>query len=211
LGTAEHATAPTLGGIVFIQIVQGRCTRQDDLRALVEEWRRDLSPGATGWLGGTYGFTDDDLFVAVVRFESREAAMANSQRPEQGAWAERLAALMDGPMEFHDCDDVSLLFDGGSDDAGFVQVIRGKVDDPQRLKEMLADADTLHEMRPDILGATLAIEADGTFTECVAFTSEEAARAGEQVEPPEAVQRDIEYAMKDATFYDLRHPWFETA
>ena len=39
-------------------------------------------------------------------------------------------ALIDGPMEFHDCDDVTLMMDGGSDDAGFVQVIRGKVDDP---------------------------------------------------------------------------------
>ena len=27
---------------------------------------------AEGWLGGTYGITDDDEFVGVVRFESRE-------------------------------------------------------------------------------------------------------------------------------------------
>ena len=196
---------------MFIQIIQGKCTRQDDLHALIDEWRRDLSSGATGWLGGTYGFTDDDLFVGVVRFESREAAMANSDRPEQGEWAERMTALMDGPLEFHDCDDVTLLFDGGSDQAGFVQVIRGKVDDPERLKAMLADTDTLHEMRPDILGATLAIEDDGTFTETVAFTSEDAARAGEQMEPPENVRDDMAYAMKDAKFYDLHRPWFESA
>ena len=196
---------------MFIQVIQARCTRQDELHALADEWRRDLSPGATGWLGGTYGFTDDDMFVGVVRFESREAAMANSERPEQAAMAERMAAVMDGPMEFHDCDDVTLLMDGGSDQAGFVQIIRGKVDDPARLKAMLADTDTLHEMRPDIMGATLAIEEDGTFTECVAFTSEEAARSGEQVEPPAEMRRDLEYAMKDAQFYDLRHPWFESA
>jgi hypothetical protein len=196
---------------MFIQIIQGRCTRQDELHTLADEWRRDLSPGAAGWLGGTYGFTDDDMFVGVVRFESREAAMANSERPEQGEWSERMGALMDGPMEFHDCDDVTLFLDGGSDDAGFVQIIRGKVDDPARLKAMLADTDTLHEMRPDIVGGTLAIEEDGTFTECVAFTSEEAARAGEQVEAPEEMRADMEYAMKDAKFFDLRHPWFESA
>ena len=196
---------------MFIQIIQGKCTRQDELHALVDEWRRDLSPDAAGWLGGTYGFTDDDMFVGVVRFESREAAMANSERPEQGEWAGRLMALMDGPVEFHDCDDVMLLLDGGSDRAGFVQVIRGKVEDPQRLKAMLADADTIHEMRPDILGATLAIEPDGTFTETVAFTSEEAARAGEQVEPPQEVRSEMEYAMRGATYYDLHHPWFQSA
>ncbi|KAA1429424.1 hypothetical protein [Nocardioides antri] len=193
---------------MFIQIIQGKCTQQDELHALVDEWRRDLSPGATGWLGGTYGFTDDDMFVGVVRFESREAAMANSDRPEQGEWAERMMALMDGEVEFHDCDDVTLMLDGGSDQAGFVQVIRGTIDDPERLKAMLADTDTIHEMRPDILGASLAVEPDGTFTETVAFTSEEAARAGEQMEPPEEMRRDLEDAMKDAKFYDLHHPWF---
>ncbi|HWU21737.1 MAG TPA: hypothetical protein VN088_09430 [Nocardioides sp.] len=196
---------------MFIQVVQGRCTRQDELHALLDEWRRDLSPGATGWLGGTYGFTDDGELIAVVRFESREAATANSERPEQSAWAERLAALMDGPLEFHDCDDVMLMMDGGSDEAGFVQVIRGRVDDPARLKAMMADTTMLHEMRPDVLGATLAIEPDGTFTETVAFSSESAARAGEQVEPPADVRRELEYVMQGATFFDLHHPWFESA
>jgi hypothetical protein len=181
------------------------------MHALLDEWRRDLAPGADGWLGGTYGFTDDGQMMAVVRFESREAAEANSNRLEQGAWAERLMDLMDGTLEFHDCDDVTLLFDGGSDQAGFVQIIRGKVDDPSRLKAMMADADALHEMRPDILGATLAIEPDGTFTETVAFTSEADARRGEQTPPPEDVQRELAYAMQSASFYDLHHPWFESA
>lgn len=196
---------------MFIQMIQAPCTRQDEAHQMLDEWRRDLAPGATGWLGGTYGFTDDDQFIGVVRFESREAAMANSDRPEQGEWAAKMAELMDGPMEFHDCDDVTLLFDGGSDDAGFVQIIRGRVDDPSRLKAMMADTSQLHEARPDILGGTLAIEEDGSFVDTVAFTSEADARKGEQIEPPPEVRRELDYAMKDATFYDLRHPWFESA
>ncbi len=44
---------------------------------------------------------------------------------------------------------------------------------------MMTDTAMLHEMRPDILGATLAIEDDGTFTETIAFTSEASAREGE--------------------------------
>jgi hypothetical protein len=196
---------------MFIQMIQAPCTRQDEAHQLLDEWRRDLAPGATGWLGGTYGFTDDDQFIGVVRFESREAAMANSNRPEQGEWAAKITEVMDGPMEFHDCNDVTLLFDGGSDDAGFVQIIRGKVDDPSRLKAMMADTTQLHEMRPEILGGTLAIEEDGSFVETVAFTSETEARRGEQLEPPADVRDELDYAMKDATFYDLRHPWFESA
>ena len=173
---------------MFIQMIQASCTRQDEAHGLIDEWRRDLSPGATGWLGGTYGFTDDDRLMAVVRFASREDAAASSERPEQGAWAERFAAVMDGPMEYHDCDDVTLLMGGGSDEAGFVQIIRGRVDDPSRLKAMMADSDTLHAMRPDILGATLAIEPDGSFVETVAFTTEASALVGEKVEPPADVR-----------------------
>lgn len=196
---------------MFIQIIQGMCSRPAELRAMADSWRTELGGGAVGWLGGTYGFTDDGMFVGVVRFESREAAMANSARPEQAAWAQRMAALMDGPMEFHDCDDVTLMMGGGSDDAGFVQVIRGKVDDPNRLKAMLADTDLLHEMRPEIIGASLAIEPDGTFTETVAFTDEASARDGESKPVPSQVRTDLEYAMRGASFYDLHHPWFESA
>ena len=106
---------------------------------------------------------------------------------------------------------IVILLGGGSDEAGFVQIIRGRVDDPSRLKAMMADADALHEMRPEILGATLAIEPDGSFVETVAFTSEAAAREGEQVEPPADVRAELEYAMQGATFHDLHHPWFHSA
>jgi hypothetical protein len=204
--------ACTTGGhAVFIQVIQGKCTHQDELRAMAEGWRAELSGGAVGWLGGTYGFTDDDQFIGIIRFESRDAAMENSGRPEQGAWSEKMMALMDGPVEFHDCDDVMLFMDGGSDDAGFVQVIQGKVDDPSRIKAMLADTTMLHDMRPDIIGGTLAIEPDGTFTETVAFRDEASARQGEQVQPPPEMRAELESMLSGAKFYDLHAPWFESA
>jgi hypothetical protein len=193
---------------VFIQIIQGRCTRQDELRAMADRWRTEVAPTASGWLGGTYGFTDDDTFVGVIRFESKDMAMQNSARSEQGAWWEEASRLFDGPVEFHDCNDVSLMFEGGSDDAGFVQIIRGKVADPDRLKAMMQQTDMLHEARPEILGATLAIEDDGTFTETVAFTDEESARRGESQEMPEQMREDFDSAMTDVSFLDLHHPWF---
>ncbi len=196
---------------MFIQIIQGRCSRPDELRTVLDRWEDELAPGATGWLGGTYGMTDDGMFVAVVRFDTRENAMANGARPEQAAWWSEAEKCLDGPAEFHDCDDVMLMLDGGSDAAGFVQVIRGKVDDPSRLKAMLSNTDMLHEARPEILGATLAIEPDGTFTETVAFTDEESARRGESQEMPAEVRSEMEALMQNAQFMDLHHPWFSTA
>ena len=193
---------------MFIQMIQGRCTRQEELRAMADRWRTEVAPTAKGWLGGTYGFTDDDMLVGVIRFESKDLAMQNSASAEQSAWWEEASRLFDGDVEFHDCNDVSLMLDGGSDDAGFVQVIRGRVADPDRLKAMMQQTDMLHEARPEILGATLAIEEDGTFTETVAFTDEESARRGESQEMPAEVRDDLEAAMADVTFLDLHRPWF---
>lgn len=196
---------------MFIQVIQGTCTRRDELKALLDRWPVELGPTAIGWLGGTYGFADDDYFIAVVRFEDRATAMANSERPEQSSWAEQMMATFDGTVEFHDYDDVTLLFNGGSDDATFVQVIQGKVDDPERLRRLIAaDPVELRQMRPEIIGATLALEPDGSYTETVAFTDEASARSGEGQEPPEDVKAELEYAMAGATFYDLRDPWFSS-
>jgi hypothetical protein len=197
---------------MFIQIMQGKCSKQDEMRAMTERWTSELAPGATGWLGGTFGFTDDGQAIAVVRFESPEAAQANSERPEQAAWWAEVEKLYDGPVEFHDCNRVMMLMDGGSDDAGFVQIIRGRLDDPDALESGLRDMETmLHEARPDILGATLAIEDDGTFIETVFFTDEAAAREGEKREiPPSAAEgmRQWDEMTHDVQYIDLHQPWF---
>jgi hypothetical protein len=193
---------------VFIQIIQGKCTRQDEMREQLERWRTERAPQVAGWLGGTYGFTDDDMFVGVVRFDSRESAMANSESREQSEWWSRTEALFEGPVEFHDCSDVTLMMDGGSDQAGFVQIIRGKADDPDALRAMMSDTELLHEMRPDIIGATLAIEPDGTFTETVAFTDEASARKGEQMEMPDEMRERMAATMHDVSYLDLHQPIF---
>ncbi|RYJ05056.1 MAG: hypothetical protein EON52_13560 [Actinomycetales bacterium] len=196
---------------MFIQTIQGTCTRHDELRAVLDRWTEELGPDADGWLGGTYGFTDDDQFIAVVRFEDRDSAMANSSRPEQGRWAVEMLAAFDGPVEFHDSDDVTLLFNGGSDEASFVQVIQGRVDDPERLRRLIAsDPTELRRTRPEIIGATLALEPDGSFTQTVAFVDEASARSGEEDPPPAHVRTELDYAMAGARFHDLRQPWFES-
>ena len=193
---------------MFIQVIHAKTSRRDEVRALTEEWD-ELPNEGFGFLGGTYGITDDGDFFGVVRFESKEKAMANSERPETDAMAKRMGELMDGSPEFHDCDDVTVWRDGGSDDAAFVQIIQGRTDDPERLKEvMAADDDDMRAQRPDIIGGTFALEADGTFINTVAFTDEASAREGEQKGgPPEEIQS----LMSDLKYYDLRDPWFVSA
>ena len=199
---------------MFMQIIQGRVRDPEAAKATIERWRRELEPGAIGWLGGTYGVTDDGTLMACVRFESKEAAQRNSERPEQSAWWEEMASHFTGEVTFHDCDDVQLLLAGGSDDAGFVQVIQGQLRDPQRARQLMDEsADLITKYRPDILGATIAIDENGFCTETVAFTSEAAAREGEQKEMPPEVNRMVEEEMslmENITYLDLHEPWFAT-
>jgi hypothetical protein len=195
---------------VFIQVIKAKTSRQDEARALMQEWN-DMPDEGTGLLGGTFGFTDDGTFIGVVRFESREAATANSDRPETDAMAKKMGEVMDGPPEYFDCDDVTVWMDGGSDDAGFVQVIQGRADNPDRLKEVMNEGtDELRQNRPDIIGGTLALTGDGTFINTVAFTDEASAREGEQKETTSGGE-EFRSLMQDVTFYDLRDPWFESA
>ena len=200
---------------MFIQIIQGRCSDADRMHELSDEWRETLGATAEGWLGGTYGITDEGEFVAVVRFESREAAAKNSARPEQGEWWEKMSACFDGEVTFHDCDNAMLFLGGGSDDAGFVQIIQGRIDDPERFRHFMEQPmDALHEARPEIIGGTIAMEEDGWFTQTVCFSSEEEARKGEHKEMP--AELSLQYAeemtsMKDVRYLDLHHPWFGSA
>ena len=199
---------------MFIQVIQGQCRDEDRLHQLTDEWSERLGPTAPGWIGGTYGVTDDGQFVAVVRFESRELAMQNSGRPEQDEWWQKMTECFDGDVTFHDCDDVTMFLDGGSDDAGFVQIIQGKLTDADRFKDFMSQPmDALHEARPEIIGGTIAIEPDGTFTQTVAFTTEAAAREGEAKEMPEDMREATSegYLMQDVKYLDLHHPWFSSA
>lgn len=195
---------------MFIQVIQGKVADAEGLRAAMDSWGRDLQPGAEGWLGTTGGITDDGTFVATVRFDSAEAARRNSERPEQGAWWAQAEKCFDGPVTFLDCPQVDIWMQGGSDDAGFVQVMEGHTADVDRMRDLMQRyADEMHRMRPEIIGATVALHGDGAFVETVYFTSEDEARQRESMSPPpemaEAMQD--ERLMDDITFLDLHQPW----
>ena len=90
--------------------------------------------------------------------------------------------------------------------------MRGKVADAEGFRAFSRQPmDGLRDMRPEILGGTVAIANDGDFTQTIYFTSEEAAREGEKQEMPADVQAELEKAMgdmSDIAYYDLRSPWF---
>ncbi len=197
---------------MFVQIIQGRVTDPGMARELMDRWQRDLEPGADGYLGSTHGITEDGTLVAVVRFESAEAARRNSVRAEQAAWWQEMERCFAGPISFHDCDDVQVLLGGGSDEAGFVQIIQGRVRDRERLHALTEQTqNVVAKVRPDVIGATIAIDDTGFFTQTVAFTSEQQARAAEQQELPADAAQLLDEEMSlldDVRYLDLHQPWF---
>ena len=151
----------------------------------------------------------------IARFESREAAMKNSERPEQGKWWAETEKCFDGPVRFHDTDDVQLMSHGELDSAHFVQVMEGHVSDRQKLDELEHKADSvLAEMRPDLLGSVTAYFDDGEFTEVAYFTSEAAARQGERGEMSKEMASmfaEWERLMKVEKYIDINDPWLVRA
>jgi hypothetical protein len=195
---------------MFIQITQGRATNPPGIRRDLGRWHRQLAADADGWLGSTTGITEDGWSITVVHFASEEHARRNSDRPEQREWwrdaSQHLARVV-----FHDAPKVHTYLDGGSDQAGFVQVIQGHSDDLERMASLARDQEqVLAREAPHILGVTVAEHAGppGDFTQIVYFTSERDARSYDQggIEEDAPAQQERRSLMTNLRSFDLRDP-----
>jgi hypothetical protein len=200
---------------MFVQIIQGKTSNPEALGAAVDRWMQELAPGATGWLGSTGGVTEDGRFIAVVRFESEEAARRNSERPEQDQWWAGTEKLFDGEAAFRDSSDIVVELHGDPDQAGFVQIMQGRSTDPDRAKQLMAqDEDKWAALRPDMLGSVGIGHAGGAYTMVMYFTSEAAAREGERREVPLELRANMEEMDKlsagETEFFDLKEPAIRT-
>ncbi|MGH9157457.1 MAG: hypothetical protein ACRD1K_16850 [Acidimicrobiales bacterium] len=197
---------------MFIQVVRGTTNDEAGLARQLERWLDELGSGATGFLGTTGGVAEDGMAIFMARFDSEEAARANSDRPEQGAWWNETAKYFDGEVVFRDCPDVDVTLAGGSDAAGFVQIMQGRAIDRPRLAELEADfLPKLSELRPDVIGSIRAWDGD-FFTDAIYFTSEEAAREGEarMAEAPGVDMGEFMALIEDLSFVDLKRPWLSS-
>ncbi len=195
---------------MFAQIIRGKVSDPDAVLPVVDRWMKELGPTATGWLGSTSGVTDDGQLFVLVRFESEEAARANSEKPEQGTWWAEMEKLFDGEATFQDSNDVRLETSGDPDTAGFVQVMIGQVSDPVRAQQVMADQPDMRALRPDILGSVTVTHDEGKWTMVIYFKSEAEAREGEAKEMPpeaqEAMDKMMALAVGPPEFLDLKTP-----
>jgi hypothetical protein len=171
----------------------------------------ELRPGAEGFLGTTAGVTDDGRAIAIARFDSAASARANSARAEQDRWWNETAGCFAGEVSFTDSEDVEQFLAGGSDDAGFVQVMKGHGVARDRIRAMdAAFEEHAADFRPDLLGGLRIWFGSDRYVEVAYFTSEADARVGEKQEPPAALASamgEFEELMANVEFIDLRQPW----
>jgi quinol monooxygenase YgiN len=89
----------------FIQLIEVRTTRYDEIQALEREWERATEGKRTLRREIVCRDRNDpERFVMIAFFDSYESAMENSALPETEAISSEFAALVDGPMGFRDLD-----------------------------------------------------------------------------------------------------------
>jgi hypothetical protein len=91
----------------FVQIIEYQTSKPDEIQKLGEDFQ--AARAAEGGDGPVQVLAVKDrdrenTYMTIVRFPSYEVAMANSQRPETGELAGKMAALCDGPPTFRNLD-----------------------------------------------------------------------------------------------------------
>ena len=88
----------------FVQIIEIRTSRVEEVRSLVAQMRADADLGTA--VRGTVTADRDrpGYYLNIVEFDSYQSAMENSTRPDVSDYAARLAALCDEPPRFYNLD-----------------------------------------------------------------------------------------------------------
>ena len=196
---------------MFVQVIEGRVADREGLHRQMDRWLNELRSGASGFLGSTGGVTDDGHVIVVARFESAAAAKSNSERPEQDRWWAETQRCFEGEVTFTDSDDAETYLGGGSNDAGFVQVMKTSGIDRARIQGLdKSFEEHAAAFRPDLIGGLRVWTGPDSSIEVAYFTSEAEARVGEKQEPPAELadqMAEFEGLMANTEFSDLRDPW----
>ena len=193
---------------MFVQIIEGTTSNPDALTAAGDAWQEQVRPKAIGDLGVTAGVGAGGKAFTIVRFKDEASARANSELPEQSAWFEKhLATAYDAPPTFTESSDTDEFMGGGSNDAGFVQVMKSKGVDRAKIESLDKVFEKFAGQRPDILGGLRAWTGADSCVDVMYFTSEADARKGEQAEMPDELKEAMaSFGEMDVEFLDLPDP-----
>jgi hypothetical protein len=92
-------------GLAFLQVIQYRTSKYDEMKKVADEWEAD--PGGTDTSRRVIVCRDrdnDGQYFTLVFFDSYESAMANSNASRTQEMSQRMMALADGPPSFLNLD-----------------------------------------------------------------------------------------------------------
>lgn len=88
----------------FIQIIEWRTSRIDEVEALQDKWKDEHPDSGPSRILVGADRDDPGRYVTIVEFGSYEEAMANSEDPRTGEFAAQMTELCDGPPTFRNLD-----------------------------------------------------------------------------------------------------------
>ena len=96
--------------MTFIQIIEYETDRFDEIRQLMGDMQPP-EPGDSGFvrLAVTQDRDNPRRYLTIVEFTSYEVAMENSDKPETGEMAAKLAGLCSSPPTFRNLDVVTAV------------------------------------------------------------------------------------------------------
>jgi hypothetical protein len=98
----------------FVQVIEFRTSRIDELKKLADAMESDSGPGAASRGTVTQDRDRPGWYLNIVEFDSYETAMSNSNRPDVSAFAAKMAALCEEPPRFYNLDVVQTWSAGTS-------------------------------------------------------------------------------------------------
>ncbi|GAA3126589.1 hypothetical protein JOF29_002620 [Kribbella aluminosa] len=95
----------------FVQIIEYRTSKADEVTALMEEFRAKREADNDG-PAPVRGLTCADRdqagrYFSIIEFKSYEEAMENSRRPDTTEFSQRMMELCDGPATFYNLDQLA--------------------------------------------------------------------------------------------------------
>lgn len=91
--------------MTFVQIIEYKTTKVDELNAITDRWMAETEGRRTARRSIVLSDRDQaDTVVVVVEFPSFEEAMKNSELPATSKYANETIALCDAPPVFRNLD-----------------------------------------------------------------------------------------------------------
>ena len=89
----------------FLQVIQYRTSKFDEMQKVADEWDADPGEGDTARRVIVCRDRDNDgQYFTMVFFDSYESAMENSNVPRTQEMSQKMMALADGPPTFYNLD-----------------------------------------------------------------------------------------------------------